>query len=342
MLRLVSHARRLAIGSALAIASLGIVIPIPAAAASAPLHWDITVGGGDFVSLGLNRFYPDSITVHPGDAVSFNWGGFHTVTFNPPPNFTIFDSFGAVGSSTLDSHTTFVNANPAFNPNGPPPPFNLAIASTLPDGKYRFHCSIHQFMSGEINVTRGALPSTNADNQTLVNKQMAADTARAISLDNRTTREAGRKSGEAVVGVGNRVAEYVKFYPSAITVRAGDELTFTDRDLHEPHTVTFGPVPGDPRNPATGVFPSGPGNPNAFDGTSALNSGFLFHESEYDYWNLQASPVAAAVPRTEFSVTFTTPGKYNFYCDLHGFLNPDGSVGGMSGSITVLPAEGGG
>src|ERR1700730_8820762 len=225
MLRLVAHARKLAVSSALAIAALGIVIPIPAAAAAAPtpLHWDIAVGGGDFFTLGLNRFYPSSITVHPGDVVSFNWGGFHTVTFNPPANFTIFDSFGAVGSSSLDSHTTFINATPAFSQTGPPPSFDLAIASTLPAGKYRFHCSLHQFMSGEVNVTQGALPSTNAAHVALGNTQLADDTAQATILDNSTTRDAAGKSGEAVAGVGNRVAEYVKVYPSAITVRAGPQ-----------------------------------------------------------------------------------------------------------------------
>jgi plastocyanin len=341
MLRLIAHARKLAVASALAIASLGIVIPIPASAAAAPGHWDITVGGGDFRQLSsLNRFYPNNITVHPGDEVSFNWMGFHTVTFNPPPHSTVFDAFGGPpGSSTLDSPTTFVNAVPAFNPNGPPPSFVLTIAGNLPDGKYAFQCLLHQFMKGAIEVTRGELPATNADNQTLGNAQAAADLARLISLDARTTREAADESGEATVGVSNKAGDFVKFYPSAITVRAGDELTFTTRDLQDPHTVTFGPVPGNPQDPTTGVFPSGPGNPNAFDGTSALNSGFLFHESQYDYWNLKDSPVAAALPRTEWSVTFTTPGTYNFYCDLHGQLLPDGSVVGMSGTITVLPAE---
>lgn len=340
MLRLVAHARRLAVGSALAIASLGIVIPIPAAAAAAPGHWDITVGGGDFFQLSsLNRFYPSNITVHPGDAVSFNWMGFHTVTFNPPPHFTVLDAFAASGSSTLDSHTTFVNAVPAFGPTFPPPSFVLTIAGNLPNGSYPFHCSLHQFMKGVINVTRGALPATNADNQTLGNAQAAADLARLISLDAKTTRESAHESGEAVAGVSNKDGDFVKFYPSAITVRAGDELTFTDRDLQDPHTVTFGPVPDNPNPLLTGVFPSGPGNPNAFNGTSALNSGYLFHKSQSDYWNLKDSAAAAALPRTEWSVTFTTPGKYNFYCDIHGQLLPDGSVVGMSGTITVLPAE---
>jgi plastocyanin len=339
MLRLIAHARKLAVGSALAIASLGIMLPVPAAAAATPGHWDVTVGGGGFSPTQLARFYPNEITVHPGDVVSFAWGGFHTVTFNPPAGATVFDVFnGPNGVSTLDSRTTYILAEPDFTTFAP---FDLTIASSLPVGSYPFHCSLHQFMKGVINVTRGALPATNAENQTLGKAQAAADTAQLTSLDNSTTREAAHNSGEAVAGVSTKNGDLLKFYPSAITVRAGDELTFTDRDLQDPHTVTFGPVPPDPTNPnLTGVFPSG-ANPEAFNGTSALNSGYLFHKSQSDYWNLKGSPAAAATPRTEWSVTFTTPGTYNFYCDLHGFLNPDGSVGGMSGSITVLPAESG-
>jgi len=344
MLRLVAHARKLAVGSALAIASLGMAIPTPAAAAADTGHWDITVGGGDFQATQLTRFYPNSVTVQPGDTVNFNWAGFHTVTMNQPANFTVFDSFaGPSGSSSLDSRTTFVNSTPQFGPGGPPPPFKLTIAGSLPDGSYAFHCALHQFMKGVINVTRGALPSTNADNQTLGNAQAAADLARLTSLDNSTARDAAGKSGEAVAGVGTKAGDLTTFYPSAITVRAGQPLHFTDIDLQDPHTVTFGPVLGNPQNPTTGVFPSGPGNPNAFNGTSALNSGYLFDESQSDYWNLKASPVAAAGPRNEWSVTFTTPGTYNFYCDLHGFYDPTtGQVFGMSGSVTVLPAGSGG
>ncbi len=343
MLRLVAHARKLAIGSALAIASLGAAIPIPAAAAAPPGYWDITVGGGDFQATQLTRFYPSNITVHPGDVVRFNWAGFHTVTMNQPAHFTVFDSFaGPPGSSTLASRTTFVNAVPALGgPNSPPPsPFDLAVGTDLRSGSYPFHCSLHQFMKGVINVTRGALPATNADNQTLGTTQAAADLARLTSLDKTTTREAAHNSGEAVAGVSTKNGDVTKFYPSAITVRAGEQLTFTDRDVQDPHTVTFGPVAGDPRNPLTGVFPSGPGNPKAFNGTSALNSGYLFHKSQSDYWNLKFSPAAALAPRTEWSVTFTTPGTYNFYCDLHGGYDPaTGAVFGMSGTIKVLPAE---
>jgi plastocyanin len=341
MLPLIARARTLGLSMALATAGLGVAAAIPAYAAAQT--WDVRIGAGNEFDTGLNRFYPSDIAIHRGDTVSFAWGGFHTITFNPGPNRSLFDFFGPAGYSPgpLDSPNKFVSGLPFGPPGVQPAPFNVLV--DVPAGTYHFQCMIHQFMHGSITVKEGPLPRTNDQNTALAAAQIAADNNRATALDARLTRNASHTDGEALVGAGDKVVEFAKFYPTAITVRVGDELTFTDRDLHEPHTVSFGPIAGNPNDPAFGVFASGPGNPKAYDGTSALNSGFLFYRSMYDYWNLKITPISAVVPRTQFSVTFTAPtaaGKpINFYCALHGGLLPDGSVVGMSGHITVLPAE---
>lgn len=359
MLPILARARTLGLSLALATTGLGVVATVPASADPAATIWDVQVGGGNEFDTGLNRFYPSDITIHRGDTVSFGWGGFHTVTFNPPATRSVLDYLGPGGCSPgpLDAPTKFVSGVPFAPvdgvcppppsgppPNGPPPNFNLLI--DVPAGTYHFQCMIHQFMHGSITVKSGALPRTNDQNKALAAAQIAADNNRATALDARLTGRVSHTSGEALAGAGDKVVEFAKFYPSAITVHVGDELTFTDLDLHEPHTVSFGPIAGDPRDPTFGVFPSGPGDPRAYDGTSALNSGYLFYRSMYDYWNLKVSAVSSAVPRTRFSLTFTTPtaaGKpVNFYCAIHGQLLPDGSVVGMSGNITVLPAQNGG
>lgn len=38
-----------------------------------------------------------------------------------------------------------------------------------------------------------------------------------------------------------------------------------------------------------------------------------------------------------FEHTFTQPGVHHYYCSVHGFDNGDGTAGGMSGTVTVLP-----
>jgi plastocyanin len=50
---------------------------------------------------------------------------------------------------------------------------------------------------------------------------------------------------------------------------------------------------------------------------------------QFDSGNMSA-------PGPTFQWTFTHAGVFNYFCDLHGFDNGDGTAGGMSGTITVL------
>jgi plastocyanin len=344
MTRLAIPVRTFGIGAALALASLSVVPPITASAASTT--WHVQVGGGDFTTLtSQNRFYPRDITVHSGDTVEFAWGGFHTVTFNPPAA-PVLAFFAPNGATTLDTPTTYINGAPnqGGGPGGPPPaPFDVTIGANLPAGTYHYRCMLHQFMHGTIRVipADSPLPKTDAEYQAIAHSQMAKDATRAAALDARTTRQNTEVEDGVVTGISDRVVQLLKFYPSSITVRVGEKLTFRSRDLHDPHTVTFGPEPN-PSSPIGAIFPSGPGNPNAYDGVAALNSGFLFSDSQADYWHLNLAPQLSGLKQTTtFRVTFTKTGTFNFYCALHGARDPStGAVFGMSGSITVLPAEG--
>ena len=40
-----------------------------------------------------------------------------------------------------------------------------------------------------------------------------------------------------------------------------------------------------------------------------------------------------------FDHTFNQTGTFNYYCSIHGFDNGNGTAGGMSGTVTVLPAS---
>lgn len=53
-----------------------------------------------------------------------------------------------------------------------------------------------------------------------------------------------------------------------------------------------------------------------------------------EFWE---SPLTDEVGFT-FSHTFTHTGVFNYYCVMHGFETFDGQVGGMSGTITVIPS----
>lgn len=102
----------------------------------------------------------------------------------------------------------------------------------------------------------------------------------------------------------------LQYYPKTITVDAGDTVTWTFASL-EPHTVSFlgagqatPPPPSDPsvQRPAGG---------STYDGSTFTSSGFIAGGFSY-------------------SLTFTKPGTYTYYCLIH---QPE-----MVGTIVVNPA----
>ncbi len=96
------------------------------------------------------------------------------------------------------------------------------------------------------------------------------------------------------------------YYPNAITINAGDSITWTNNAI-EPHTVSI---------PAAGqMLPLGAPQPkvggNVYDGTAYISSGFFTMGATY-------------------TVTFTQPGTYTVYCLIH---QPE-----MTARIVVQPA----
>lgn len=119
---------------------------------------------------------------------------------------------------------------------------------------------------------------------------------------------AGVQSWNLVAG-GSAQSEALQaadYYPNAITINAGDSITWTNTAV-EPHTVSI---------PAVGqAIPPGPPQPkvgsNVYDGTAYLSSGFFMMGATY-------------------TVMFSQPGTYKVYCLIH---QPE-----MVATIVVLPA----
>lgn len=106
----------------------------------------------------------------------------------------------------------------------------------------------------------------------------------------------------------NEALQALKFYPSSITIDAGDSITWT-YPAGEPHTVTFlgpksaPPPPNDPSVPA-------PAGGSTYDGSTYTSSGFMLGGQKY-------------------TLTFPKAGTYTYYCLIHG---------GMEGTVIVQPA----
>jgi plastocyanin len=94
-----------------------------------------------------------------------------------------------------------------------------------------------------------------------------------------------------------------EFLPESIKVATGTTVTWQIAGP-EPHSVTFVP----PGSPAPNVetddsltFPTPPTGP--YDGTTLVNSGVV--------------PLGAATTVQKFSMSFSKPGTYTYYCVLH-------------------------
>jgi plastocyanin len=154
--------------------------------------------------------------------------------------------------------------------------------------------------------------------------------AAATAINARAQQVAAPQTYTVTVGWDN-VARGVMvnaFFPAALKIHTGDTVNWVVNS-HEIHTITFlagGPLPAlivpAPTNnvgplminPAAG-FPT-PASGSMYDGSTYANSGVLSLDP--------GNP-------TQYSLTFTKPGTYDYICLVHGT--------GMSGKVIVEDAD---
>ena len=102
----------------------------------------------------------------------------------------------------------------------------------------------------------------------------------------------------------------LQYYPKTIAINAGDTVTWTFASL-EPHTVTFLGAGQATPPPATDPSAPRPAGGSSYNGSTYTSSGFIAGGFSY-------------------SLTFTKPGTYAYYCLIH---QPE-----MQGVIVVNPA----
>jgi LPXTG-motif cell wall-anchored protein len=109
-------------------------------------------------------------------------------------------------------------------------------------------------------------------------------------------------------------ASSLRFIPPALSIQTGDTVRWTMLDVHEVHPLFFGPAAQEPANPF-----SPPSGGNSVSSPS------------------QVVVSGPQTPGSTFSLTFTGPGTYNYFCMLHDEL---GMVGAITVTGTVLPPTG--
>jgi plastocyanin len=361
--KLAARLRTIGVGAALSIGSFAGLAPAPLVAATGgATTWHVQAGNVDSVvppiAQEVTAFYPPRITVHAGDDVLYSPVGGHTVTFNPvrspggPPTFAYGDpAFGGFrnnplritnqpGGDPLNSGE-FATGGPPGPPGSPPPPttYTLKIdagAAGRSGVTYQYFCMFHRDMTGWITaLPAGAeLPSTDAQNQRAAQRSMRADLARGRHLLASATRDV--EDAQVAAGLGAPSVQdagainILRFAPPTLEINVGQSVTWINKDINAPHTVTFGvELPGPPGAPP-GFLPYGGSTISA--PTDQVNSGFLVSQELIDYLNAGSLFPPGFVVTRRVTFTFTKAGTYPYICALHDEL-------GMVGTIIVRNQE---
>lgn len=326
-----------------------------------PRTWTVLVGGeagitqqegGPAGTWEFMRFYPDTITINEGDTIVWKLKSAepHTVTFpqlgHMPPQLTVLEG-GSSNRLLLNPLAVFPQGGNSYDGTNltgsgqldPGPQFPKEYSLTFPrGGTYQYFCAFHSMMSGKVVVQAAgsAYPKTQEQIDADAAAMLAADAAASSMFqpvaDTETTRvgPTGNAIHEVRVGWGNGIMSYMRFGPTNLTIKKGDTVVFVLADVDTPHTVTFTPGGPDPELVLQEAQPAGPPklvlNPDVlnpagtgtYSGTGYYNSGFM--------WGIN-TPIPG--PRT-YSLTFDTPGTFQYMCVLHDMM-------GMKGSITVQP-----
>jgi plastocyanin len=297
---------------------------------------------GDLV---FNDFYGKKVTIHQGDSVRWVFRGFHDVVFpakgKKPPGFIVPDAAAKIaGVNDAAGNPFWFNGQPRFQvdpqtafpaggktydgsklagsgaPLGPVKPYKLKFTKK---GTFTYYCTIHPGMKGQVKVVaRSARIPSAAQDAKAAQKQLVAQEKTAKKLADPTI-PAATVHGGSDKGAVNQL----KFFPSTVTIKAGQAVAFEVPGGQEPHTFSFGtpdylravvanqiaPLPGS-GNPPLLVFdprvlyPSDAPLP-AYDGTNHGN-GFI-----------STGALGEGLPAKKSSITFSKPGTYDFVCLIH-------------------------
>jgi plastocyanin len=336
------------------LASFAAVALIGAAEPAASAEQWMARVGAQSPDLGsqAQAFLPNEMWIHAGDGIRWTLASteIHTVTFLTatqlrPPTFGMVFGIGVGCPGNTPDGAAFDGSscvNSGLLGQGPITvgPGLQTYSVTFPSpGNFKLSCLVHFYMQGTIHVLAASapLPHDQAFYDSQASKEgvsMVATTSGLRGLDNSDAGEAGNDSQPATVtagvgaivttsGAGGQQLSLVRFLQPVIVVRVGDTVEWTNHDTNEPHTVTFGTEPTDPRPPSTNVSPTLDGARQATisSTTDSVNSGLLALAPQ-DRTGLPETPLGV----TRFRVTFTAPGTYKYICSLHDILGMGGTV----------------
>lgn len=298
----------------------------------------------------VNAFFPQKVTIHVGDTVSFIRGMMpHTIDIPPVggsdlpllapgapvagvkdaggnpfwfngkvPSLSLNPLVAAPGPAAVNYDGSKRVESGFFLGNGSAPPLNVTFTKA---GVFKAFCDIHYGMAATIVVLpkSKALPTAAQDKSAL--RAQALSDVKALKAAAKIKPPANTVS---VGSAGPGGSELFAMFPATLNVKAGTVVTFTmSRGTREVHTVTFGSpsylmtlgrgLLSDPVLTQQDLYPSDlPALGPIVVSPPAHGNGFA---------NLGGLDRDSATPLpASGKMVFPTPGVYHYACLIHPFM----------------------
>jgi plastocyanin len=294
----------------------------------------VRAGAGGVANGELLGFAPQLLQIHRGDAVTWTIEGFHNIHFASEPaslfvesevngqTMPVFNS--AIAFPSIDSGSTYSGGDVSSGLS----PFTgsnvFSVTVDLEPGTYSYLCDIHAGMVGVLTVVDDdtTIPSPYEVSVQAANEIVATVGASAGTFNELNAMPMMTDADTLDVQAGSDGAVTLNaFFPFTAVISAGQSITWTvPVASFDPHTVSapsllgqdFTPVEVEGQPPVLtpgAVFVPVVESGGEVGADAAFNSGLL-------------------LPGQSYTLTFTEPGVYPYYCSLHV---------GMQGTVVVQP-----
>ena len=285
-------------------------------------------------------FAPQTIKVHRGDTITWQFLSYHNVRFasKPADLVVIADIDGkqipeinpVIAFPTLKSGDVYKAEAGSGLPAGPES-LTFSVVMDVAPGTYTYVCDLHPGMVGFISVVDDAtaIPSpADVAKESVSNMDSSVAAADKVFWD-MIKASAPQAQGDSLpvwAGGATENAAILKFFPDVAQIQVGQSVTWTVPKGFDTHTINI-PLPKDSGipEPINLMFDS----KKAPHGTisEALNPTLKSGDALPDNGTAQSGLL---IPGQSFTVKFTKPGLYSYFCVLHP---------GQIGTVAVLPPQ---
>jgi plastocyanin len=314
-------------------------------ARAAPVSY--TVLAGTFFDVGngpvvdSEAFFPNTLRVHRGDSISWQFVPVHTVHFAlKGPDLVVQQDIDGKQTPIINPIITNPSANDGDkitdnletgllgDPSGPT---SITLVADLAPGTYTYICDVHIGMIGTLVVADDSTKIPTPDEAAQEGKAEAATVEANARLsyvkanDSAITQtKKGSDTLEVSAGLTAGTGSINRYFPAVGIIQEGQTVKWTIASGLTPHSITF-PLPDDGNIPQALVPITDKKNKLYLAaGPTVLPSG----QSGDSFTGDQGSGLLG--PGQTFSIKFPKAGVYRYFCAVHP---------GQIGTIIVMPAQ---